>query len=114
REANVTPDMVAKILVAGQNRTSIQGSRRPSNLADAIHSLSYYVASAVADKDFTWAHASEAKFSDPRITRLMDLVDVDPTPPPVKYQWGWGGTVTIVTNTGARFTSTVDAPRRPG
>jgi 2-methylcitrate dehydratase PrpD len=114
RQANVAPEAVAKILVAGQNRTSIQGSRRPANLADAIHSLSYYVASAVADKDFTWAHASEAKFHDPRITRLMDLVDVDPAPPPVKYTWSWGGTVTIVTTSGTRFTSTVDAPRGSG
>jgi 2-methylcitrate dehydratase PrpD len=114
REANTAPDAVAKILVAGQNRTSIQGSRRPGNYADAIHSLAYYVASAVADKDFTWAHASEAKFSDPRITRLMDLVDVDPAPPAVKYMWSWGGTVTIVTTSGARYTSTVDAPRGSG
>ena len=29
RQANVAPDAVAKILVAGQNRTTIQGSRRP-------------------------------------------------------------------------------------
>ena len=113
-QANVAPDVVAKILVAGQNRTTIQGSRRPGNLADAIHSLSYYVAAAVADKDFTWVHATEAKFSDPRITRLMDLVDVDPAPPPVKYTWSWGGTVTIVTSSGTRFTSTVDAPRGSG
>jgi 2-methylcitrate dehydratase PrpD len=114
RQASVAPDAVAKILVAGQNRTTIQGSRRPGNLAEAIHSLSYYVAAAVADKDFTWAHATEAKFSDPRITRLMDLVDVDPAPPPVTYKWSWGGTVTIVTTSGARFTSTVDAPRGSG
>ena len=51
---------------------------------------------------------------DPRITRLMDLVDVDPAPPPVKYTWSWGGTVTIVTSSGTRFTSTVDAPRGSG
>jgi len=114
REANVPPDGVATILVAGQNRTGIQGSRRPANLAEAIHSLSYYVAAAVADKDFTWAHASETKYSDPRIVKLMDLVDVDPAPPPVKYMWSWGGTVTIVTTDGKRFTSTVDAPRGSG
>ncbi len=114
REANVAPDAVARILVAGQNRTGIQGTRRPANLAEAIHSLSYYVAAAVADKDFTWAHASESKYSDPRILKLMDLVDVDPAPPPVKYMWSWGGTVTIVTKDGRRFTSTVDAPRGSG
>jgi len=114
REANVPPDAVARIFVAGQNRTGIQGSRRPANLAEAIHSLSYYVAAAVADKDFTWAHASETKYADPRIVKLMDLVDVDPAPPPVKYMWSWGGTVTIVTTDGKRFTSTVDAPRGSG
>ena len=41
----------------------------------------------------------------------MDLVDVNPAPPAVTYNWGWGGTVTIVTTSGARFASTVDAPR---
>jgi 2-methylcitrate dehydratase PrpD len=44
----------------------------------------------------------------------MDLVDVDPSPPAVDYQWSWGGSVTIVTTSGARFTSTVDAPRGSG
>jgi 2-methylcitrate dehydratase PrpD len=114
RQSAVAPDAVAKILVAGQNRTTVQGSRRPANLAEAIHSLPYYVAAAVADKDFTWAHATPAKYLDPRITRLMDLVDVDPAPPSVTYKWSWGGTVTIVTTSGTRFTSTVDAPRGSG
>ena len=45
---------------------------------------------------------------------LMDLVDIDPAPPPVKYTWSWGGTVTIVTRSGARYTSTVDGPRGSG
>ena len=111
RTSNVAPEDVAKILVAGPNRTTVGGSRRPKDLAEAIHSLPYFVASAVADKDFTWIHASEAKIFSPVVTRLMDLVDVDPMPPAVTYKWSWGGTVTIVTKSGARFTSTVDAPR---
>jgi 2-methylcitrate dehydratase PrpD len=114
RQANVSPENVAKILVAGQNRTSVGGSRRPKDLVEAIHSLPYFVASAVADKDFTWVHATQAKIFDPVTTRLMDLVDVDPAPPAVKYQWSWGGSVTVVTTSGARFTSTVDAPRGSG
>ena len=111
REANVPPEQVAKILVAGANRTTVGGSRRPKDLVEAIHSLPYFVASAVADKDFTWVHATEAKIFNPVVTRLMDLVEVDPAPPAVTYKWGWGGTVTVVTSSGARFTSTVDAPR---
>jgi 2-methylcitrate dehydratase PrpD len=111
RQANVSPDEVARILVAGPNRTTVGGSRRPKDLVEAIHSLPYFVASAVADKDFTWIHATEAKIFNPVVTRLMDMVEVDPAPPAVTYKWGWGGTVTIVTKSGARFTSTVDAPR---
>jgi 2-methylcitrate dehydratase PrpD len=111
RKANVPPEDIAKILVAGPNRTTVGGTRRPKDLVEAIHSLPYFVASAVADKDFTWVHATEAKIFNPVVTRLMDLVEVDPAPPAVKYEWGWGGTVTVVTKSGARFTSTVDAPR---
>ncbi len=114
RQANVAPDQVARILVAGQNRTDVGGSRRPKDLVEAIHSLPYFVASAVADKEFTWVHATEAKIFNPVVTRLMQLVEVDPAPPAVKYNWSWGGSVTIVTTAGARFTSTVDAPRGSG
>ena len=44
----------------------------------------------------------------------MDLVESDPAPPGVRYSWSWGGTVTIVTKSGARYSSTVDAPRGSG
>jgi 2-methylcitrate dehydratase PrpD len=108
RRANVPATEVARILVHGR---SVDGSRNPKDYAEAIHSLPYFLACAVADKDFTWIHATPAKFHDPAITRLMGLVDADPSAAPVKYQWNWGGTVTIVTTSGARFTSTIDAPR---
>jgi 2-methylcitrate dehydratase PrpD len=110
RQASVPPEEVARILVSGQNRT-VGGSRSPRDLVEAIHSLPYFLASAVADKDFSWIHATEAKIHSPIVARLMQLVDVDPSPGSVRYDWGWGGTVTIVTRSGARFTSTVDAPR---
>ena len=44
----------------------------------------------------------------------MGLVAQDPTPPPVHYDWGWGSTVTVVTKSGTRFTSTVLAPKASG
>jgi 2-methylcitrate dehydratase PrpD len=111
RQSAVSPEEVVRILVSGQNQTTVSGSRRPGNLAEAIHSLPYFVASAVADKDFSWVHATPAKISSPVVARLMDLVEADPAPPAARYNWGWGGTVTIVTRSGARYTSTVDAPR---
>jgi 2-methylcitrate dehydratase PrpD len=114
RQANVPADGVAKILIAGPDRTTVGGSRRPRDLVEAIHSLPYFVASAVADKEFTWIHATEKKIFDPVVARLMDLVDLDPAPPAVTYKWSWGGSVTLVTTSGQRFTSTVDAPRGSG
>jgi 2-methylcitrate dehydratase PrpD len=114
RQANAPADAVAKILIAGPDRTNVGGSRRPRDLVEAIHSLPYFVASAVADKEFTWVHATEKKIFDPVVARLMNLVEVDPAPPQVTYKWGWGGTVTVVTTSGAKFTSTVDAPRGSG
>jgi 2-methylcitrate dehydratase PrpD len=114
RQANVPAEGVAKILIAGPDRTNIGGSRRPRDLVEAIHSLPYFVASAVADKEFTWIHATEGKIFNPVVARLMDLVELDPAPPPVTYMWSWGGSVTVVTTSGQRFTSTVDAPRGSG
>jgi 2-methylcitrate dehydratase PrpD len=114
RQANVPPDQVAKILVSGgQSRTIVRG-KRPKDFVEAIHSLSYFVASAVADKDFSWIHVTPEKISSPVVARLIDIVEPDPAPSTVRYIWGWGGTVTVVTESGARYTSTVDAPRGSG
>jgi 2-methylcitrate dehydratase PrpD len=83
-------------------------------LIKAIHSLHYFLASAVADKDFSWVHATQEKLHNPEAVRLIGLIESDPSPPAVHYDWSWGGTVTIVTKSGARYTSTVDAPRGSG
>jgi 2-methylcitrate dehydratase PrpD len=110
RESQVRPEEVAKILVAGPQSGLVAGTP-PTNMIEAIHSLSYFLASAVADKEFTWAHAAPKMIQRPAIARLIALVARDPSPAPVRYQWGWGATVTIVTTSGKRYTSTVDAPR---
>ena len=74
RRANVPASDVARILVHGRG---VGGSRNPKDYAEAIHSLPYFLACAVADKDFTWIHATPAKFRDPAIARLMGLVEAD-------------------------------------
>jgi 2-methylcitrate dehydratase PrpD len=114
REANVPPEQIAKILLSGgQSRTIVRGAR-PKDFVEAIHSLSYFVASAVADRDFSWVHATPEKIGSPVVARLIDLIEQDPAPSPVRYNWSWGGTVTLVTKSGNRYTSTVDAPRGSG
>ena len=111
REGNVAASEVAQILVAGPTVRGMFGSREPKDHVEAIHSLPYFVASAVVDKDFTWVHATEEKIFAPSVQRLMALVEPDPAPPRVRTRWGWAGTVTIVTTRGARITRTIDAPR---
>jgi 2-methylcitrate dehydratase PrpD len=114
RQSGVAPDQVARILVAGAQSRTIASGQRPKDMVEAIHSLPYFVASAVADKDFSWIHATPERIHNPVVARLLDLVQSDPAPPPVRYSWSWGGTVTIVTKSGARYSSTVDAPRGSG
>jgi 2-methylcitrate dehydratase PrpD len=110
----VPPEQVTKILVSGPQIRVTGLAQPPKDLIEAIHSLHYFLASAVADKDFSWVHATEAKIRNPVVARLIGVVEPDPSPPAFRYNWSWGGTVTIVTRSGARFTSTVDAPRASG
>jgi 2-methylcitrate dehydratase PrpD len=114
RKADVAPDRVARILVSGPRHRSLAVERPPADLVEAIHSLPYFLASAVADRDFSWVHATPEKIASAPMAALIGRVAVDPAPPAVRYEWGWGATVTIETTTGERFTSTVDAPRASG
>jgi 2-methylcitrate dehydratase PrpD len=115
RQAGVPAEEIAQILVAGpQSRAVVGRQRPPADMVEAIHSLPYFLASAVADKDFSWVHTSPEKIHSQAAVRLMGLVARDPAPPPVHYDWSWGSTVTVVTQSGARFTSTVLAPKASG
>jgi 2-methylcitrate dehydratase PrpD len=110
RRSNAAAEDVAKILVAGP-QSGLVGGGPPKDTIQAIHSLTYYLASAVAEKDFTWADAALERIKRPAVVRLMELVERDPAPSLVRFEWNWGATVTIVTKSGARFVSTVDAPK---
>ncbi|HTT06828.1 MAG TPA: MmgE/PrpD family protein [Steroidobacteraceae bacterium] len=110
RQSHVSAEDVAKILVAGP-QSGLVARKAPQDMIEAIHSLSYFIASAVADKDFSWADTAPEKFRRPAITHLMGLIERDASPSAIHYHWGWGATVTIVTRSGARYRSTVDAPR---
>jgi len=111
RRAQARPDEIARILVSGPQIRARGGTPPPKDMIEAIHSLPYFVASAIADQDFSWVHVTPEKIHRPVVARLIGLVETDPSPNAVHYEWGWGATVTIVTTAGARFTSTVDAPR---
>src|SRR5438046_10123978 len=50
----------------------------------------------------------------PGVPRHMDPDEAVPSPPAFRHDWRAGCTVTVVTKSGARYTSTVDAPRGSG
>jgi len=110
RESHVPAQDVARILVAGP-QSGLVASKPPKDVFEAIHSLSYFIASAVADKNFSWGDTAPEKFQRPAIARLMGLIERDAAPSPTHFDWGWGATVTLVTRSGARYSSTVDAPK---
>jgi 2-methylcitrate dehydratase PrpD len=119
REANVSADDIESIVMAQplnpKLRTgAIKPPSHPKNLVDIAHTPAYFVAAGVADKSFSWAHASEAKIHDPVIHALIDKIKVgEPITQDVdKYQHG--ARVTLHTKAGKSFTSTVYAPRGSG
>lgn len=116
RAAQLAPDQVERIVVSGPRFRTLLGHRHPTDLAGAVHSLAYYMAAAVADRDFSWVHVTPEKITDPTIARLQDRVQVEPEPAGgyPTYHWGWGATVTVVATDGRTFSSTVDAPRGSG
>ncbi len=120
-ENDIDLDAVARIIISGEQLTGVQmkdwiGIRHPRNLSDAAHSIVYFVAAAVADAKsggFTWVHMDAVKMADPRISRLQDLVEVDPHPLPLtnpRFVHLDGGRVSIVTKSGETFTKHVPFP----
>lgn len=114
-QANVSAAEIARIIHSGPPKTSITYEARvPADMVEAIHSLPYFLATGAADRAFDWSHITVEKMRRPEISRLVGLVEYQPVPAGTRYEWNWGGTVTLVTTGGARYTSTVDAPRGSG
>ena len=112
KQASVPAGEIARIIHSGPAKTSITYEPgMPTDMVEAIHSLPYFLATGVADRAFDWSHVGVEKMHRPEIARLVSLVEYEPVPAGMRYEWNWGGTVTLVTNGGARYTSTVDAPR---
>jgi 2-methylcitrate dehydratase PrpD len=78
------------------------------------HSPAYFLAAGVADQDFSWVHATEAKITDPVIHQLLDKVRVGAPPTEHVERYKQGATVTIRTKDGRTFSSTVYAPKGSG
>jgi 2-methylcitrate dehydratase PrpD len=111
RAGNVSPDEVESITTSRPGFRSMPGPVHPTDLIGIAHSPSYFVAAGVADKEFSWVHASDAKIIDPVIGRLLDKVRVGEPPKENVELYKQGATVTIRTKDGRTYSSTVYAPK---
>jgi 2-methylcitrate dehydratase PrpD len=114
RAGNVAPDDVETITLSRPGVTALSGPVHPTDLIGMAHSPAYFLAAGVADKDFSWVHATAAKITDPVIHQLLDKVSVGAPPTDNVERYQQGATVTIRTKDGRTFSSTVYAPQGAG
>src|SRR5262252_4325055 len=110
---NVDPVDVASIVLSSEKYRTLPGPRHPIDLIGVAHSPAYFIAAAIADRGYSWIHASPEKVADPGIARLIDKIRVDPNPPPYpdRFPHHHGATVTITLTNGLQFSDHVDFPR---
>jgi 2-methylcitrate dehydratase PrpD len=113
-DGNIEAAEVDSITVSRPGMTALTGPLHPRDLIDMAHSPAYFAAAGVADRDFSWAHASPEKIADPVIHRLIDKIEVGPPPETDAARYRQGASVTIRTRDGRSFTSTVYAPKGAG
>jgi 2-methylcitrate dehydratase PrpD len=114
RAGNVSPDEVETITLSRPGVTALSGPVHPTDLIGMAHSPAYFLAAGVANHDFSWVHASEAKIKDPVIQQLLNKVRVGAPPTANVEQYRQGATVTIQTKDGRTFSDTVYAPKGAG
>jgi 2-methylcitrate dehydratase PrpD len=114
REGKIAAADVDSITVSRPGMTALTGPLHPRDLVDMAHSPSYFLAAGVADRDFSWVHATGPKIADPVIHGLIDKVRVGPPPEDNAARYRQGATVTIRTRDGRSVTSTVYAPKGSG
>ena len=114
RDGQVSPDEVETITLSRPGVTALTGPIHPAGLIDMAHSPAYFLAAGVADHEFSWAHATDAKITDPVIHQLIDKVRVGAPPTQQVEDYKQGATVTIQTKDGRTFSSTVFAPKGAG
>ena len=114
RDLPIAADEVESITLSRPGVTALAGPLHPTDLIGMAHSPAYFLAAGVADRDFSWAHATAAKIADPVIHRLIDKVRVGPTPADEVGRYRQGATVTIRATDGCSATSTVYAPKGAG
>ena len=112
KKGSVRPNDVESITVFGSDFLQRHIKLvRPRDFAGAVHSLPYYMAAAVADKDFSWNHTTMEKVNDRVIVALQEKVRLEVVSQTDSGSRLKGGTVRITTKDGNEYSHTVDWPK---
>lgn len=111
RAGDVAAEEVESITMSRPDVRTLTGPRHPTDLIGIAHSPAYFLAAGVADKDFSWVHASAEKIANPAIRSLLDKVRVGEPPAETRGRYKQGATVTIRTKDGRTYSNTVYAPK---
>ncbi len=111
RDGEIAAQDVESITISRPGMTALTGPLHPKDLIGMAHSPAHFVAAGVADREFSWVHASAAKIADPTIHRLIATIRVGAPPIENAARYRQGATVTIRTHDGRTSTSTVYAPK---
>ncbi len=114
RDGDIAAADVESITISRPGLTVLSGPLHPANLIEMAHSPAYFTAAGVADRAFSWVHASPGKIADPAIHRLIDKVVVGAQPTDDIDRYRQGATVTIRTYDGRASSSTVYVPKGAG
>lgn len=110
-KGDIRPDDIVAIELWNPGIDHIAGPSHPENLVDMAHSLRYFVAAGLVDRQFTWEHAEPVKYTDPTINRLTDLISIGDNPGSEPARYRQGGSVTVRMKDGSIMSSTVYGPR---
>ena len=108
--ADVHPQDVDSIEV-GRIGFAYANASAPTDLVGMAHSAYFFAAAGVADRGFTWAHASQEKILDPVIQGLLGKVRMVAAPTKDLELFHSGAVVTIRTRDGRSHSATVHAPK---
>jgi 2-methylcitrate dehydratase PrpD len=111
RDAGLAPEQIVSITISRPGMGSLSGPLHPADLIDMAHSPAYFAAAAVADRGFSWTHASPAKIADSIIHGLIDKVRVGAEPTKDLSLYRQGATVTIHSVDGGAVSNTVFEPK---
>ena len=114
KKADASLDEIARIILSRPGLKKFAGPRHPENLIDMAHSTAFFLAAAVADREFGWDHATPEKILDPAIHQMIEKTEVGPEPTENVDAYRQGATVIIETADGGRFEETVLVPNGAG